>query len=203
MGKLKIGVILPSSNYIPLLAKSIKSALQLGLESKPQIDFELCIEPGGYTAEANLVIEKAQKLIFNDEVHAIVAPLNVEVTSKLKEVCDNNEVPLLVLSLGEDPWYDYAKSDFIFVNSLNLWESSWLTGNWAGNSFGKSGACLASIHEGGYNLSFAFAVGLESVQGVLKTSNVTHRESRTEDSTEVINLVLNEKPDFLFKKSSA
>ena len=46
----KIGVLVPNSNYIPFLAQDIPQALELGLTEHPGVDYELYIEPAGYNS---------------------------------------------------------------------------------------------------------------------------------------------------------
>lgn len=202
METLKIGLILPNSNYIPQLGKSIKNAFRLAFESEANFNYQLFIESGGFNESAKNLADKAQKLILNEDINILVAPLNSSMGEGLKTICDDNKVPLIALTMGADPWYTYCQSPYLFVNSFNSWQSSWMTGNWAVKNIGNKGCSLMSFHEGGYALTSAFDDGMKSYGGSLHSLDVTHRNSRSENCQQEISSILNSQPDFLYAQYS-
>lgn len=194
---IKIGVLVPTSNYIPFLSRDLPQALQLGLRENPGIDFELCIEPAGYNADKNVLIARLQDLVVKQQVDIVTAPLNMGLISHLQSYCCGLQVPLMVNTLGEDVLSHLDHHPYLLINSFNLWQTSWLTGYWAAQTYGKTAASLAALHDGGYGITFAFALGVEAQSGTLVQAGVTHRESRESDPTEAIQMVAANHPDFI------
>ena len=123
---IKIGVILPNSNYIPSLARGILRALELALNAYPEINYELCIEATSYNANPSVLIGKIQDLLVKAQVDVVVAPLNAGVLSQVKPYFSGQQVPLIVNTLGADVVNLESQSAYLFINSFNLWQSSWI-----------------------------------------------------------------------------
>ena len=195
---LKIGMLVPNSNFIPFLSKDLPKALEFGLTEQNSIKYELFIEPTGYDVDKNVLADKIQTLIIKDQVDIITTPLNVGLFEHVSGYFSSNQVPLIVNSLGEDVIFQHAQSPYIFINSFNLWQSSWMTGYWGAGEYGQRACSIAGLHDGGYGMGFAFAVGLEAQNGQLLQTAITHRESCTEDPSEFITMIAEYEPDFIF-----
>ena len=194
---IKIGVLVPHSNYFPTLSIDLPAALELALDKHLQGNYQLCLETAGYNADKPTLISKIQELLVKHRVDVVTAPLNSGLLAFIKQYFSGVKIPLIVNTLGEDVVFQNDLDPYIFVNSFNLWKSSWLTGYWCGANLGKSACTSAALHDGGYGMSFAFAIGLEAQQGELKQAAVTHRESAEEDPTDVIKSLIDNQPDFL------
>jgi ABC-type branched-subunit amino acid transport system substrate-binding protein len=194
---IKIGVVVPHSNYIPFLAQDIPLAMELGLTAYPEVEYELCVEPAGYNADKNVLIGRIQDLLVKHRVDTVTAPLNAGVLEHLTPYCSGQQIPLIVNTLGEDIVSDAAQDPYLFINSFNLWETSWMSGYWGGKEFGKTASSLAAFHDGGYGITFSFALGLEAQQGKNIHAAVTHRGSRVEDPSEAIQAAAASRPDFI------
>lgn len=195
--KLRVGVLPPSSNFIPFLAKDMLAAIELGLK-EARLDVDLCIEPAGYNADSKIFTAAIQRLLLSENVHCVIAPLNVALIEKNAGYFESQGVPLIALNLTEDPLFETARNSFVFVNSLYLWQSAWMSGYLAGQRFGKRAASIVALHEGGYNLMFAFQLGLEAAGGELVQASVTHLNSTGEDPTEKIREITSQNPDFIW-----
>ncbi len=193
---LKLGVILPSSNYIPRLSLGLSEALELGLK-KTDVDIELVVESAGYNADKNILLDKINKMVMKDRIDLLTAPVNPGVVMKDVEVFSSHQLPFIINSLGEDIYNEGFTNEYIFINSMNLWESMWATGYWGATAYGKDACTLCALHDGGYGIAMAFAIGLESKEGSLKQVMVTHRESRTEDPSEAIKTAMESNPSFI------
>jgi branched-chain amino acid transport system substrate-binding protein len=194
---LRVGVLAPASNFIPFLAGDLVAALELGFR-EAQLPVEISVEYAGYNADRGLLISKAQQLLVTRQVNCLVAPLNVALFEALAGPCESQSVPLVALSLGEDPCFESAERPNVFVSSFNLWRTAWMCGFVGAKRFGPRAAILAGLHEGGYGTSFAFPLGLEANGGTLLRIAITHQSSRTEDPTPSIASVLDQSPDFIF-----
>lgn len=187
----------PNSNFVPFLAKDMLAAIELGLK-EARLDADLIIESAGYNADFATFTQSVQRLILSKSVHCVIAPLNVSLIEKTAGYFESQGVPLIALNLTEDPLFESARNPFIFVNSFYLWHSAWMSGYLAGQRFGKRAASIVALHEGGYNLTFAFQLGLEAAGGELVKSCVTHIKSTSDDPTEKIREIASQNPDFIW-----
>jgi len=182
---MKIGLLVPGSNYLPTVGKDIVACVKHGLADELDV-VALTIEPGGYNAAKQLVLDKIQSMVLKDDIDLVLAPLNVGLFPELDAMLKSNDIPIIANWLGEDVYFDEHKSDYIFSNSIDQWQSSWMAGRYAGEHFGKTAATFSSIHDGGYGVALAYAIGFEGAGGAPKYTGVTHRTARDEDSTESI-----------------
>lgn len=190
-------MLAPNSNFIPFLAKDMLAAIELGLK-EARLDADLIIESAGYNADPVVFTAAVQQLILSKGVHCVIAPVNVALIEKHAGYFENQGVPLIALNLTEDPLSDSSRNPFVFANSFYLWQSAWMSGYLAGRRFGKRAASLIALHDGGYNLPFAFQLGLEAAGGELVHTSVTHLNSTGEDPTEKIREVASQNPDFIW-----
>jgi ABC-type branched-subunit amino acid transport system substrate-binding protein len=195
---MKVGLLLPNSNYLNILARNLKGAINFALKQNNVDDIDFAIEVSGFNAEAKVVEEKLQLLIIKDQVDVIIAPLNSGMIENIKHVPISNQIPLIALTYGEDPCFSVSLNEYVFVNSLNLWKSSWLLGYWSAANIGTKGCTMTAIHDAGYNISFAFAVGVEAANGILLQTAITHQESISENPTNKIEEILNQNSDFIY-----
>lgn len=191
---LKIGILAPSSNYIPFIGQDILSALTLALRD---FQVELQMAFSGYNCDETLVNGKIQELQVVQGAQLVVAPLNSTLAERVASAVSVTKLPLIVNTLGEDP-ISLEQHENLFVNSFDVWKSCWLAGSWAGTHKGKRGCMAAAFHDAGYGTGTAFTLGLDAARAELAQVVVTHRESRTESSATQIAELLENQPDFIF-----
>lgn len=195
--KLRLGVLLPASNFVPFLADDLLTALQFGLEDT-QLEAETIVEFAGYNADAKSVLPKIQQLLSGRRVDGILAPLNPALIAKVATQFESSRVPLIALNLGEDPLYEGVGNPYVLINSFHLWQTAWMCGYLGARRFGPRGAAMVGLHEGGYGMTFAFQLGLEAGDGGLVRMAVTHQNSSTEDPSPSIAEAAAVKPDFIW-----
>ena len=195
--KLRIGVLVPGSGFVPFLADDLLTAVKSGLD-KSQTDAEIITEFCGFNADLKMLTPAIQKLILVNRVDCIIAPLNVSIIEEISGLCESQKIPLIALNLTEDPLFLSAANPYVFVNSYYLWHCAWMSGYLGGKRFGPRGSGLLALHEGGYGLMFAFQLGLEAARGNLVQACVTHRDSSRDDPTEYIADTVSHNPDFIW-----
>jgi branched-chain amino acid transport system substrate-binding protein len=195
--KLKIGLILPNSNFISNISQDISKAFQLGIDRNGSVDHELIIEVGGYNADTRIMKEKVQSLISKDEVQVIIAPMNMGMVPEIKDILGANNTTLIVNWMGEDFLSKEYQSPHVFFNTFGTWKSNWMHGYYAALNYGKIACSSVAFHEGGYTFSLAFALGYEVAGGTLKQVAITHQASRNESPLNSIQELLANEPDFV------
>ncbi len=179
----KIGLLVPNSNFISHLSRDLTKALSLPLD-KAGSDYEITIETGGFNAEKQAVTSKIQDLIIKQQVDIVVAPLNVSLVEDIRIFCEDQEIPAIIITLGEDTSFHYIQSPFVFIHSLRLWQSAWLTGWHISKTYGENIGFATCMHSAGYGTSMAIGLGIEAAKGNIQHTIVTHTQSRDEDCTE-------------------
>ena len=128
---MRIGLLLPNSNYVPRLAKDIRQWIDIGLSEGGSTSHELFIETTTYNESKNLVRSALQDLLIKQDVDVVVAPLNPAMAADVEDLMGGQEVPLIMLNMGEDIGVGDTAPPWVFSNSFNLWRSSWLMGQMA------------------------------------------------------------------------
>ncbi len=195
--RIKIGVPTPNSNFIPFFAKDYLKALEMGLSQGGVLDYELFPEPCGYCAQKEVVADKVQALLLKQQVDVVVMPLNTGLFEHVSSYFSAQQTPLIITTMGEDVIPPASRNPYLFTNTFNLWRSAWMAGYRGAAKFGKNACTSSGFHDGGYGLSFAFALGVEAQGGKILQAAVTHREARDEDPTETIRMLADKKPDFI------
>lgn len=175
-----IGVLAPRSNYLPGFSNKFITALTQGF-SLAGVDVNIVAVANGYNADRVQLVEKTQQLLMEHQVDALIVPLNTALVADLKPLCEGEQVPLIVLSLGEDVVFQAAQAEGVFFNSFELWHSAWLTGFIAATRHVGNVAGLNAMHDCGYGLGFAMAIGVEAAGQQFVGTAVTHRDSSSED----------------------
>lgn len=170
MPVLKVGLLLPNSNMISRLAGDIRQWFGIGLRGAAQADFEFVVETTAYNESGTQVRAKIQDLLIKHEADLIVAPLNPGLVRHVADLASGQEVPIIVLTMGEDVFLGDTAPPWIFVNSFGLWRSMWIAGYLAVQRHGANICTISAAHEGGYGMGFAFALGVEVAGGTLQAT---------------------------------
>lgn len=195
--QLSLGLLAPSSNFVPFLADDMLAAFSYGLK-QADLDAEVLTEFTGFNADLKTVTPVIQQLLLSRRVDLIIAPFNISLIEKVSGLFESQNTPLVALNLTEDPLFESSRNSFVFINNECLWHDAWMSGYLAGKRFGQRGGAAVGLHEGGYGLMFAFQLGLEAAQGTLVHAAVTHRNASNEDPSEALAEIASQKPDFIW-----
>lgn len=195
---LVIGVLMPTSMMFP----GVDQALLAGLEGavadlSPPPRF--VIEPIGAGAQREIVSSKVQRLLLVERPHVVVGVLGAGVVPHVRALFDQHRTPFIVCNLGADLLPNNGTpQQFVFWNSLNLWQSMYALGCWAASNAGSSVAVAAAYHEAGFGIVDAFYRGFLGDGGRIAAIEVTHRESATQDPSDAIARLAAFGADFMF-----
>jgi branched-chain amino acid transport system substrate-binding protein len=165
---LKVGILLPQSAEHPHYPGSFLNGLRLGVDQNNALrkkKIELITESVNF-GTPEIVKEKVQKLLTENNVDLITGILNSEVVSHVGNVFKNAEVPSIIANSGESYLVNELKENpFLFFNSLNLFQAAWESGKYAVDKFGKRVAIVTSFYDSGYDSLFTFRQGVEDAGG--------------------------------------
>lgn len=160
MKQIHIGVLIPSSTILPI-GKDFEKGLKEGLSNFPELEFEITKEfigQGGHVKTE----EAISKLLTYDDVDIVTGVLSNKSAESMKEKFNLSKKPFVVSNLGEQlPIYEQL-NEYIFLNSLFLWQHAWVLGYQGVKRFGKKGMFVGSVYDGGYNFSYMFHEGMKA-----------------------------------------
>lgn len=175
-GKVRVGVLLPQSAEHPHYPCSFLNGLRSGIDQHSSIKkdkIELIIEPVNF-GTPHSVKEKTQKLISENNVNLVVGILNSEVASYVGSIFKNAKLPVIIANTGESYLINESKqNDFLFFNSLNLFQAAYHSGKYAVEKFGQNVAIITSLYDGGYDALFTFRQGVETAGGTISETFLT------------------------------
>lgn len=186
----KIGVLLPLSNVHPSYAGSFLSGLKLAVNSGELHEnnkMEVITEQINY-GTLRISLLKAEQLITENKVNILVGLLNSDVATEIGGLAKNVQVPTIIANAGENYLVNKAKENpYLFFNSLNLFQNSFLAGKYVVGKYGKNIAVVTSLYDSGYDSLFSFYKGVELAGGkivktYLKNENEDDFISKTLDS---------------------
>lgn len=161
MQTISIGVMLPSSTIRPM-GKEYDRAFRESIEATlKNTDFEIEIFTEMIGQGSVQKIEEALDKFFGfHDVDCVTGIASQAGVQNLTEKFDKKQKPLLYSNLGEHfPLLD-AESEYVFQNSIHLWQQAWNLGYYAGSELGNRGSVIAAVYDSGYAFLPAFQFGL-------------------------------------------
>lgn len=198
--KIKVGMLMPQSIEHPALPLSFMNGFRSGIDQHAALKknrIELVTEMVNF-GTPHIVKEKAQKLLLENDVDLIVGILNPEVTTHIGSVFEKAKLPAFFASAGESfPVKAIKNNPYLFLNSLNLYQTAYHTGQYAVSKFGKNIAIVTSFYDAGYDALFTFRKGVESAGGEVAT---TYLMGQNDDgfATDTIAGLTENKPDAVY-----
>ncbi|AOC96678.1 hypothetical protein BB050_03589 [Flavobacterium anhuiense] len=144
--QIKIGILIPKSQQYPSLDRDFIRGLKLN-----NLDVKLFVESIGIGADEKLIIDKIQKLNFQEDVTIIIGFLGHRNTTDVYKYASNNNILLLVADLGATTPYQTSEHKGIFINSLGLTDSCYYLGRYFSNKNYQI-ATSTSFYDSGYSL---------------------------------------------------
>lgn len=164
MNVISVGLLLPSSSIRPKMGKDFERAflknLKSSLENTPY-ELEIVRELIGHGNIAK--IEGALDNFFGfEDVDVVVSLASNAAIQAVVNQFEKKKTPLINNNLGEHLISSTAFNDYIFVNSIHLWQQCFLLGQYARATFGKRGLMVGSVYDTGYAFVSAFNLGMQA-----------------------------------------
>lgn len=155
---IKIGVLTPYSSIYPYMIPSLVNGFYSAIPKQYQNIFQFIpeyIKQGG----DKLVTEATQKLIQFDNVDIVSGMVNFKAITSIIPTIERSNKLAFFFDLGEHIPYLEHKSDLVYLNSFQLWQSEYALGYWAHKKFGDKGTVVMPLYDSGYHLQSAFRQG--------------------------------------------
>lgn len=167
---IKIGILLPKSSLYPTIAMDIRDGIKGRLSMEDNANYKFFFESIGFGGDDTVIYDKAEKLLFQEEVLIVVAFLDHTAALKLESLFTSMKRLLIVLDPGgQTPltWED--ASPFRYTISLQAALNSHITGSFAGKNGANNTFFSTSFYEGGYLQCNSYQNGFKLAGG-----NIVH-----------------------------
>jgi len=156
---LKLGILyLQSSQYSAISQDFIRG---IKLNNLPVQYYMESIDIGTNDRQ---VIEKIQKLNFQEEISLIIAFLGHYNTKNIYSYAEDNNIILIVSNLGANIPYKLEKHKGVYINSYGLNEACYSLGKYFAQQGMKNIVSSSSYYDAGYGILEAIEMGLKEKQ---------------------------------------
>lgn len=196
--ELKIGVLLPRSDMFPTLAVDFLNGIKLPfkLSDTQNNNPKFIIESIGNATDSNL-LQRIEQMMLQDDVDVIITFCSYFMLDNLVTIANSFKKPIIHVSLGARVLKPIHHSPYVLYESLNLCHTSYLSGKYAVEKFGKKVAMLSSFYDGGYHMAEALFNGIVDHGGEIVYNYVSPLDYKTETFQTLIEGIENSKPDVL------
>jgi len=173
----KIGVLIPSSKFLPSAADDFLNGIQLYLTLHAQdINEENCelLVEGIGNASATSTKEKAEKLLFAEKADVILAFVSFRVAEDLIPLFEGANKVLLVVNMGGHMPASHAEHPLVYNHTLHTWQHAFSFGQWAAKHMKGSAFIFTSLYDSGFDHSRAFHIGYLEAGGQVVATHITH-----------------------------
>src|SRR5258708_33110516 len=192
--KLKLGWIFPYSGIFRNLKNDLQQGLEIDLQKEKSA---LAVEVHSefiQTGAQKDTEDGLKKLLLYEQVDLVIGVVSTKGTLNMLPILENGQTPFLLINLGADIPIREFSSDYLFYNSLHLWESEWMMGQCAQKKYGGEPSINMSIYEGGYGLHEAFKAGTTAAEAATVKLNIVNNFSVNPDTSPLIQYLHAQKP---------
>ncbi|MCB0695871.1 MAG: ABC transporter substrate-binding protein, partial [Chitinophagaceae bacterium] len=135
------------------------------LQQNKEKEIQVIVEDGGNAADSDETVGKANKLLLQDRVDAVIAYTGAKTHEGLSNLFDKYKKILVLADWGAYMTYDLKYSDYVFHHTMNEWVASYSLGRHMAEQGHKKILFCLSLMDVGYHLAYAFLRGTEEGGG--------------------------------------
>ena len=197
--ELKIGIIVPRSDMFPKLAIDFLNGIKLPFKNSIAHEYvpKYLIESIGNATDSS-VLQRIEKMFLQEETDVIVSFCSYFMLDSLVTIANSYKTPIIHVTIGAHVLKPTHNSPYVVHVSLNLCQTSYLSGQYAAANFGKKAALLSSFYDGGYQLTESFFKGFTDHGGEIIYNYVSPMDYKSETFDRMIDDLKETKPDVVF-----
>ena len=175
---MKIGILIPQSKSHATIGKDFVNGVRL-----QNIDgLEIIIEGIGFGNDAELITNKMDKLVIQDDVSAILGLVGDFGLDTLYKKANGLETPAIFARIGAFPNIQLDKNEYAFTLSYGLSEGLIQLGDWFVKNDYKNVAISGSFNDVGYGLTLALESSLYKAGGEFAAHHSTPLNPREDEA---------------------
>jgi branched-chain amino acid transport system substrate-binding protein len=194
---LKVGLLLPVNNGYTQLAENYLTGFKSKFASQNNWSYQN-VHAEYYKISEFRFRQKVESLLTENKVDIVVAHASMNLISAVTDLFDQHKKVLIGTILGEKIPVKFSPSQFVFVNSFNLWQTSWAAGKWAANTIGKKAAIVDSFYDAGFDSGNCFKIGFETRGGTEIKRFMAKMPGENIDPLNVLDDIKTFAPDAIF-----
>jgi branched-chain amino acid transport system substrate-binding protein len=187
-----IGILLPKSQQYPTLDRDFMRGLKL---ANPNVKFY--IENIGIGADEKLIIEKIQKLNFQEDVSIIIGFFGHYNISEVYNYASKNDILLLAADTGATLPYETPTYKGVYINSYGLTESCYHLGTYLTAKNFQKVVTSTSFYDSGYGMLSAIEYAFKD-KPIFAGHYITPFVPRENESAHMDNIINSYEPDAVF-----
>lgn len=188
----KIGILIPKSQQYPTLDKDFMRGLKLN-----NINVKFFVESIGVGADEKVIIEKIQKLNFQEDVSIIIGFFGHYNISEVYNYASKNDILLLAAEIGATMPYEMPTYKGVYINSFGLTESCYHLGNYLTAKNYKKVVTSTSFYDSGYGILSAIEYGFKE-KNLFSGHYITPFVPRENESAHMDQFINTHEPDAVF-----
>lgn len=197
--ELKIGILLPKSDMFPRLAIDFLNGFKLSFNPSDNQNYvpRFIIESVGNATDLSL-LQRVERMLLQEETDVIVCFCSYFMLDSLVSIANSYRKPIVHVTLGARVLKPNHVSPYVLHVSLNLCQTSYLSGKYASMHFGKKAALLSSFYDGGYQLTESFFQGFTDNEGEIVYNYVSPMDYKSETFETMVEGLKLLQPEVLF-----
>lgn len=188
----KIGILLPKSQQYPTLDRDFMRGLKLN-----NLNVKFFVESIGIGADEKIIIEKIQKLNFQEDVSIIIGFFGHYNISEVYNYASNNDILLLAAEIGATIPNEMQAYKGVYINSFGLTESCYHLGNYLTAKNYQKIVTSTSFYDSGYGILSAIEYGFKE-KNLFSGHYITPFLPRENESAHMDQFFNTHEPDAVF-----
>jgi branched-chain amino acid transport system substrate-binding protein len=189
---IKIGILIPKSQQYPTLDKDFMRGLKLN-----NLNVKFCVESIGIGADEKIIIEKIQKLNFQEDVSIIIGLFGHYNMSEVYNYTSKNDILLLAADTGATMPYETSSYKGVYINSFGLTESCYHLGTYLTAKNYQKVVTSTSFYDSGYGMLAAIEYAFKE-QPIFSGHYITPFIPREDESEYMGQFITSYEPDAVF-----
>lgn len=171
---MKIGILVSGSALFPTCGMQFCNGAELAFKLNNANEVILIKEDAGSGANADVVTNKANKLLTVDGADIVIAYVSHALYPALANLFTEHKKLLVLAEMGGCTAFDRKTSPYIFYHSLNEWASARLAGRYLAQQGHKEVLNAISLMEAGYHIGPSFLNGFGEAGGKIGAFHVSN-----------------------------
>lgn len=189
---IKIGILIPKSKQYPTIDKDFMRGLKLN-----NLNAKFFVESIGIGADEKMIIDRIQKLNFQEDVSIIIGFFGHKNMSEVYNYTSKNDILLIAADLGATLPYETQAYKGVYINSFGLAESCYHLGRYFTSKKYEKIATSTSFYDSGYGLLSAIEYAFNE-QDNFSGHYITPFHPREDEALYMSQIINEQKPDAVF-----
>lgn len=189
---IKIGILIPKSKQYPALDKDFIRGIKLN-----NLKIKFFVESIGIGADEKIVIEKIQKMHFQEEISIIIGFLGHYNIDEVYQYASQNDILLLSSDIGANLPYGISSAKGVYINSFGLAESCYHLGRYLISKQYQKIATSTSFYDCGYGMLSAIEYAFND-ENFFSGHYITPFMPREDEALYMNHFIEAQKPDAVF-----